>query len=185
MAAESLPFSIEGLGGTPSGIAGALADPVDTDDVWIDNMKHWGVSGSLQGKDLSAQVPTASADSQVAVSLSVDDKGRIRRLRIEGAVVRDDQSDAVWVLDLGSYYEYVQIASPRAGVNVVRAPIAVNGVFGSTHTPLPSALSKLYAALVRARWVSAWGRLPGALPEAAISPACGPTWLKYLSTLSK
>ena len=52
---------------------------------------------------LSALIPTAVADARVAVSIWFDDRGRIVRLRIEGAVTPDDPPDAVRVLDVGDY----------------------------------------------------------------------------------
>ena len=103
VAAESLSFSYEGLGATLSAIAGALQDPVDTNAAFIDNLKRRGVTGTVLGADLSALVPTAVADARVSVSLWFDDKDRIVRLRLEGAVTPDDPPDAVRVLDLGGF----------------------------------------------------------------------------------
>ena len=48
-------------------------------------------------------IPTAVADAPVAVSIWFDDRGRIVRLRIEGAVTPDDPPDAVRVLDVGGF----------------------------------------------------------------------------------
>ena len=103
VAAESLSFSYEGLGATLSAIAGALQDPVDTKAAFIDNVKRRGVTGTVLGADLSALVPTAVVDARVTVSLWFDDKDRIVRLRLEGAVTPDDPPDAVRVLDLGGF----------------------------------------------------------------------------------
>ena len=101
--ANSLPFSFDSLGATLSAIAGALQEPVDTKAAFIDNLKRRGISGTVLGSDLSALVPTAMADARVAVSLWFDEKDRIVRLRIEGAVTPDDPPDAVRVLDLGGF----------------------------------------------------------------------------------
>ena len=101
--ASSLPFSFDSLGATLSAIAGALQDPVDTKAAFINNLKRRGISGTVLGSDLSTLVSTAVADARVTVSLWFDDKGRIRRLRIEGAVTPDDPPDTVRVLDVGDY----------------------------------------------------------------------------------
>ena len=101
--ASSLPFSFNSLGPTLSAIAGALQEPVDTKGAFIDNVKRRGVSGTVLGSDLSALVPTAVADARVTVSLWFDDRDRIVRLRIEGAVTPDDPPDAVRVLNAGGY----------------------------------------------------------------------------------
>jgi len=99
--AGSLPFSFESLGATLSVIAGALQEPVDAKGAFIDNLKRRGVSGTVLGSDLSALFPTAVADARVAVSLWFDERGRVRRLRIEGAVTPGDPPDTVRVLDMG------------------------------------------------------------------------------------
>ena len=101
--ASSLTFTFESLGATLGAIAGALQEPVDTKAAFIDNVKRRGISGTVLGSDLSALVPTAVADARVAVSLWFDEKDRIRRLRIEGAVTPDDPPDTVRVLDLGGF----------------------------------------------------------------------------------
>ena len=101
--ASSLPLSFDSLGTTLSSIAGALQEPVDTKAAFIDNLKRRGVTGTVLGADLSALVPTAVADARVTVSLWFDDKSRVRRLRIEGAVTPDDPPDTVRVLDVGGY----------------------------------------------------------------------------------
>ena len=101
--ASSLPFSFQSLGATLSSIAGALQEPVDTKAAFIDNLRRRGVTGTVLGSDLSALVPTAVADARVTVSLWFDDKGRIRRLQIEGAVTPNDPPDTVRVLDVGDY----------------------------------------------------------------------------------
>jgi len=104
VAAGSLSFfTFEGLAVTLSGIAGALQEPVDTNGQFIDNLKRRGISGTVQGLDLSALVPTAVADARVAISLWFDEEARIRRLRVEGAVAPDDPPDAVRVLDVGGF----------------------------------------------------------------------------------
>ena len=105
VAASSLPFSFESLGATLSGIAEALAEPVDIKAEWIDNRPKRGISGTVLGRDLGALVPAAVADARAAVSLWVDGEGRIRRLRIEGAVTPDDPPGAVRVLNLSGYGE--------------------------------------------------------------------------------
>ena len=77
--------------------------PVDTKAAFINNVKRRGISGTVLGSDLSGLVPTAVADARVAVSLWFDDRDRIRRLRIEGAVTPDDPPDAVRILNAGEY----------------------------------------------------------------------------------
>ena len=103
--ASLLPFSFGSLGATLSGITGALQEPVDTKAEWIDNRPKRGISGTVLGGDLGALVPAAVADARAAVTLWVDDEGRIRRLRIEGAVTPDDPPEAVRVLNLSGYGE--------------------------------------------------------------------------------
>ena len=101
--ASTVPISFDSLGATLGVIAGALQDPVDTKAAFIDNLRHRGISGTVLGSDLSALIPTAVADAPVAVSIWFDDKDRIRRLRIEGAVAPDSPPDTVRVLDVGDF----------------------------------------------------------------------------------
>src|ERR687891_2902386 len=53
---------------------------------------------------------------------------------------------------------------------------AVPSSQGSYRCP-PRARSRLNAALIRARWVKAWGKLPSASPRLPVSSAYRPTWL--------
>ena len=101
--ASSVSFNFDSLGATLSVIAGALQEPVDTKAAFIDNLKRRGVTGTVLGSDLSALVPTAITDARVAVSLWFDEKGRVRRLQIEGAVTPNDPPDTVRVLEVGDY----------------------------------------------------------------------------------
>ena len=103
VAIGSLPVSFEGLGPTLSGIAAAIQGPVEAKSTWVDSLSREGISGTVLGSDLSALIPTAVADAPVAVSIWFDDRGRIVRLRIEGAVTPDDPPDAVRVLDVGGF----------------------------------------------------------------------------------
>ena len=103
VAVGSLPVSFDGLGATLSAIAAALQEPVEAKGQWVDSVSREGLSGTVLGSDLSALVPTAVADTRVAVSIWFDDRGRIVRLRIEGKVTPDDPPDAVRVLDVGGF----------------------------------------------------------------------------------
>jgi len=100
--ASSLPFSFESLGATLGKIAEALQEPADTKAAFIDNLNCRSISAIVLGEYLSALDPTAAADVRVAMLLWFDDKDRIRRLRIEGAVTPADPPDAVRVETLGS-----------------------------------------------------------------------------------
>ena len=101
--ASSVSFNFDGLGGTLSGIATALQSPVDIKPAYIDNLKRRGVSGTVSGADLSELIPTALADVSVTVSLWFDDRGRVLRLEVGGAVTPDDAQDTVRVLDLQGF----------------------------------------------------------------------------------
>ena len=103
VAGGSLAFGFEGLGATLSAIAAALKGPVEAKSQWVDSVSREGLSGTVLGSDLSALVPTAIADAQVAVSIWFDDRGRIVRLRIEGKVAPNDPPNAVRVLDVGGF----------------------------------------------------------------------------------
>jgi hypothetical protein len=48
---------------------------------------------------------------------------------------------------------------------------------GEGHGAHPSWWSRLYAALISARWVKAWGKLPSCSPVGPISSEYRPTWL--------
>lgn len=101
--ASAVPFTFDSLAATLSGIAAALQAPVDTKTAYINNVKRRGVSGTVLGSDLSGLLPTVVADATVTVSLWFDEKDRIVRLKIEGAVTPDDSSDAERVLDVSGY----------------------------------------------------------------------------------
>ena len=98
-----MPLNFDDLGATLSGIAAAIQGPVEAKSTWVDSLSREGISGTVLGSDLSALIPTAVADAPVAVSIWFDDRGRIVRLRIEGAVTPDDPPDAVRVLDVGDF----------------------------------------------------------------------------------
>ena len=90
----------EGIGADKVGaIVGALQQPVDSLSQWIDNRPHRGISGTVSRQALAALFPSAPTDGDVAVQIWVDDGGRVRRLRIEGAVMSDDAGDTVRVLE--------------------------------------------------------------------------------------
>src|SRR5919106_1294399 len=61
---------------------------------------------------------------------------------------------------------------------------AVPSSQGSYRCP-PRARSRLNGALIRARWVKAWGKLPSASPRLPVSSAYRPTWLAKPSMRSK
>ena len=86
-----------------SGIAAVLQDPVDAKSAYIENLKRRGVSGTVFGSDLSGLIPTAIADVSVTVTLWFDDRGRVLRLEVEGAVTPDDAADTVRVLDVSDF----------------------------------------------------------------------------------
>ena len=71
--------------------------------MWIENVRHSGISGTVLGQHLSALVPTAAADGKVAVKIWMDGDGNIKRVRIEGPVAADDEPEVVRVLDLGGF----------------------------------------------------------------------------------
>src|SRR6516162_3233876 len=50
-------------------------------------------------------------------------------------------------------------------------PAAIWLCASPSHRPGPSARSRLYAALIRARWVKAWGKFPRASPRCPVSSA--------------
>src|SRR5215211_602965 len=53
------------------------------------------------------------------------------------------------------------------------------------HLPsYPSVLSRLYAALISARWVNACGKLPSSSPVGPISSEYRPRWFAYVSIFS-
>lgn len=97
-----LSFTFNGLGATLSGIAAALQDPVDAKSAYINNLKRRGVSGTVLGSDLTGLIPTAVADASVTVTLWIDERSRIVRLQVEGAVISDDATDIVRVFNIGS-----------------------------------------------------------------------------------
>ena len=101
--ASSVSFNFDELGTTLSGIATALQDPVDIKPAYIDNLKRRGVSGAVSGADLSELIPTALADVSVTISLWFDDRGRVLRLEVGGAVTPDDAKDTVRVLDMQGF----------------------------------------------------------------------------------
>ena len=103
VAGDTVPLNFDDLGATLSGIAAAIQGPVEAKSTWVDSLSREGISGTVLGSDLSALIPTAVADAPVAVSIWFDDRGRIVRLRIEGAVTPDDPPDAVRVLDVGDF----------------------------------------------------------------------------------
>ena len=98
-----LLFSFENLKGILGEMAQAIVDPVETKEQWIDNRPKQGVSGTLTGSDLKVLIPTAVADSNITVLLWADPEGRIRRIRIEGAVVSGDPPEAVRILNVSGY----------------------------------------------------------------------------------
>ena len=99
----SLPLSFVNLGVTLSDIARNIQDPTEISSVWIENVRHSGISGTVLGQHLSALVPTAAADAKVAVKIWMDGNGMIRRVRIEGPVAADDEPGVVRVLELGDF----------------------------------------------------------------------------------
>ena len=100
---SAVPFTFDSLGTTLSGIAAVLQDPVDAKSAYINNLKRRGVSGTVFGSDLTGLIPTAVADASVTVSLWFDERGRILRLQLEGAVIPEDAIDTVRVLDVGDF----------------------------------------------------------------------------------
>ena len=100
---SAVPFSFDSLGATLSGIASVVQEPVDAKSAYINNLKRRGVSGTVLGSDLTGLIPTALADASVTVSLWFDERSRVLRLQIEGAITPDDATDTVRVLDVGGF----------------------------------------------------------------------------------
>lgn len=101
--ASAVPFSFDSLAATLSEIAAALQDPVDAKSAYINNLKRRGVSGTVLGSDINGLIPTAVTDASLTVLLWFDDRGRIIRLQVEGAVLSDDPTDTVRVFNIGDF----------------------------------------------------------------------------------
>jgi hypothetical protein len=84
-------------------MAQTIVNPVETKEKWIGNRPKQGVSGTFTGSDLKMLIPAAVTDSSITVLLWADPEGRIRRIRIEGAVVSGDPLEAVRILNVSGY----------------------------------------------------------------------------------
>ena len=83
-------------------------------------------------------------------------------------------------------FEYYR-AYPRGRASLSRPSLAAGGV--SRHHQIlvihaPRLRSRLNAALISARWVSAWRKFPCCCPARPVCSAYRPTWLAWVSIFS-
>src|ERR671918_1482500 len=90
---------------------------------------------------------------------------------------------AVWHRHLRQRFIHAIFGHLGSPCRVADGP-AVPSSQGSYRCP-PTARSRLNAALIRARWVKAWGKLPSASLRLPVSSAYRPTWLAKPSMRSK